>query len=191
MQNVSRKIKSRWLSECGLCWQVPSSWTVLTWHLKRVKSPRRTASTPSFWSSVSRSCLRGALCFSLCRMPSLTCLVRDDARSEINQTVWRRLGLRLYTTCLSSSDLKVLFCVSGLSTEQMLLKDMKAASGGDLRLAVSVIYMTLEVSTGWNLSLEIPNVLQSLKLLMFWFDGLSWCIFFNHSFAYKYKFFLL
>lgn len=36
------------------------------------------------------------------------------------------------------------FDVSGLSTEQMLLKDMKAASGGDLRLAVSVIYMTLE-----------------------------------------------
>lgn len=28
----------------------------------------------------------------------------------------------------------------------MLLKDMKTASGGDLRLAVSVIYMTLEVS---------------------------------------------
>ncbi|XP_056617802.1 exopolyphosphatase PRUNE1 [Triplophysa dalaica] len=36
------------------------------------------------------------------------------------------------------------FDVSGLSTEQMLLKDMKAASGGDLRLAVSAIYMTLE-----------------------------------------------
>uniref|UniRef100_A0A8C2CAE1 Prune exopolyphosphatase n=1 Tax=Cyprinus carpio TaxID=7962 RepID=A0A8C2CAE1_CYPCA len=36
------------------------------------------------------------------------------------------------------------FDVSGLSTEQMLLKDMKAASGGDLKLAVSVIYMTLE-----------------------------------------------
>ncbi|TRY86386.1 hypothetical protein DNTS_012150, partial [Danionella cerebrum] len=36
------------------------------------------------------------------------------------------------------------FDVSGLSTEQMLLKDMKAASAGDLRLAVSVVYMTLE-----------------------------------------------
>ncbi|XP_052434619.1 exopolyphosphatase PRUNE1 isoform X1 [Carassius gibelio] len=36
------------------------------------------------------------------------------------------------------------FDVSGLSTEQMLLKDTKAASGGDLKLAVSVIYMTLE-----------------------------------------------
>ncbi|XP_051576841.1 exopolyphosphatase PRUNE1-like isoform X2 [Myxocyprinus asiaticus] len=36
------------------------------------------------------------------------------------------------------------FDVSGLSTEQMLLKDMKVASGGDLRLAVSAIYMTLE-----------------------------------------------
>ncbi|XP_047013868.1 exopolyphosphatase PRUNE1 isoform X3 [Ictalurus punctatus] len=36
------------------------------------------------------------------------------------------------------------FDVSGLSTEQMLLKDMKTVSGGDLRLAVSVIYMTLE-----------------------------------------------
>ncbi|KAM9489332.1 exopolyphosphatase PRUNE1 [Clarias gariepinus] len=36
------------------------------------------------------------------------------------------------------------FDVSGLTTEQMLLKDMKTLSGGDLRLAVSVIYMTLE-----------------------------------------------
>ncbi|KAG9276239.1 exopolyphosphatase PRUNE1 [Astyanax mexicanus] len=36
------------------------------------------------------------------------------------------------------------FDVSGLNTEQMLLKDMKAVSGGDLKLAVSVIYMTLE-----------------------------------------------
>ncbi|KAL0985308.1 hypothetical protein UPYG_G00155300 [Umbra pygmaea] len=36
------------------------------------------------------------------------------------------------------------FDVSGLTTEQMLLKDMKVASGGDLKLAVSVIYMTLE-----------------------------------------------
>lgn len=41
---------------------------------------------------------------------------------------------------------KHLSCGSGLSTEQMLLKDMKTVSGGDLRLAVSVIYMTLEVS---------------------------------------------
>ncbi|XP_010882947.1 exopolyphosphatase PRUNE1 [Esox lucius] len=36
------------------------------------------------------------------------------------------------------------FDVSGLTTEQMLLKDMKVASGGDVKLAVSVIYMTLE-----------------------------------------------
>ncbi|KAF5892087.1 unconventional myosin-Ie-like, partial [Clarias magur] len=36
------------------------------------------------------------------------------------------------------------FDVSGLTTEQMLLKDMKTLSGGDLRLAVSVVYMTLE-----------------------------------------------
>ncbi|XP_059364198.1 exopolyphosphatase PRUNE1-like [Carassius carassius] len=36
------------------------------------------------------------------------------------------------------------FDVSGLTTEQMLLKDMKAVSGGDLKLAVSVIYMSLE-----------------------------------------------
>ncbi|XP_036371924.1 exopolyphosphatase PRUNE1-like [Megalops cyprinoides] len=36
------------------------------------------------------------------------------------------------------------FDVSGLTTEQMLLKDMKAASGGDLKLAVSVVYMTLD-----------------------------------------------
>ncbi|KAF4087899.1 hypothetical protein AMELA_G00076590 [Ameiurus melas] len=39
---------------------------------------------------------------------------------------------------------KAKFDVSGLTTEQMLLKDMKTVSGGDLRLAVSVIYMTLE-----------------------------------------------
>ncbi|XP_030640055.1 exopolyphosphatase PRUNE1 [Chanos chanos] len=36
------------------------------------------------------------------------------------------------------------FDVSGLTTHQMLLKDMKPASGGDLKLAVSVIYMTLD-----------------------------------------------
>ncbi|XP_063054756.1 exopolyphosphatase PRUNE1 isoform X2 [Engraulis encrasicolus] len=36
------------------------------------------------------------------------------------------------------------FDVSGLTTEQMLLKDMKAATGADLNLAVSVVYMTLE-----------------------------------------------
>lgn len=35
---------------------------------------------------------------------------------------------------------------TGLTTEQMLLKDMKATSSGDLNLAVSVVYMTLEVS---------------------------------------------
>ncbi|CAL8354703.1 unnamed protein product [Arctogadus glacialis] len=37
------------------------------------------------------------------------------------------------------------FDVSGLSTEQMLLKDMKVLTGGELQLAVSVIYLTLEV----------------------------------------------
>ncbi|XP_056142650.1 exopolyphosphatase PRUNE1 [Lampris incognitus] len=36
------------------------------------------------------------------------------------------------------------FDVSGLTTDQMLLKDMKAVTGGDLHLAISVIYMTLE-----------------------------------------------
>ncbi|XP_048849547.1 exopolyphosphatase PRUNE1 isoform X1 [Brienomyrus brachyistius] len=36
------------------------------------------------------------------------------------------------------------FDVSGLTTEQMLLKDMKAVSGGELALAVSVVYMTLD-----------------------------------------------
>lgn len=41
----------------------------------------------------------------------------------------------------------IMLCTSGLSTEQMLLKDMKAVSTGDLNLAVSIIYMTLEVST--------------------------------------------
>ena len=34
---------------------------------------------------------------------------------------------------------------SGLNTEQMLLKDMKAVSGS-LNLAISVLYITLEVS---------------------------------------------
>jgi hypothetical protein len=41
----------------------------------------------------------------------------------------------------------------GLTTEQMLLKDMKVASEGDLRLAVSVIYMTLEVGVHLNYSI--------------------------------------
>ncbi|XP_036395411.1 exopolyphosphatase PRUNE1 [Megalops cyprinoides] len=36
------------------------------------------------------------------------------------------------------------FDMSGLTTEQMLLKDLKVVSGADLKLAVSVIYMTLE-----------------------------------------------
>ncbi|XP_066577501.1 exopolyphosphatase PRUNE1 isoform X2 [Amia ocellicauda] len=36
------------------------------------------------------------------------------------------------------------FDVSGLSTEQMLLKDLKVVSGGDLTVAVSVVYMRLE-----------------------------------------------
>ncbi|KAJ8398451.1 hypothetical protein AAFF_G00427060 [Aldrovandia affinis] len=36
------------------------------------------------------------------------------------------------------------FDISGLTTEQMLLKDLKVASGADLKLAVSVVYMTLE-----------------------------------------------
>lgn len=39
--------------------------------------------------------------------------------------------------------------IPGLTTEQMLLKDMKAVSGGDLALAVSVVYMTLDVSRQW------------------------------------------
>ncbi|XP_024255155.1 exopolyphosphatase PRUNE1-like [Oncorhynchus tshawytscha] len=37
------------------------------------------------------------------------------------------------------------FDISGLSTEQILLKDMKAVSEGDLRLAVSTVYMTLDM----------------------------------------------
>ncbi|KAI1886017.1 hypothetical protein AGOR_G00209710 [Albula goreensis] len=36
------------------------------------------------------------------------------------------------------------FDISGLTTEQMLLKDLKVVTGADLKLAVSVIYMTLE-----------------------------------------------
>ncbi|KAG5842731.1 hypothetical protein ANANG_G00180820 [Anguilla anguilla] len=36
------------------------------------------------------------------------------------------------------------FDVSGFTTEQMLLKDMKAVSGGDLRVAISAVYMTLD-----------------------------------------------
>ncbi|KAM6972860.1 LOW QUALITY PROTEIN: exopolyphosphatase PRUNE1-like [Aplochiton taeniatus] len=37
------------------------------------------------------------------------------------------------------------FDVSGLSTEQILLKDMKKVSGGDLRIAVCTVYLTLEM----------------------------------------------
>ncbi|KAG9334705.1 hypothetical protein JZ751_007240 [Albula glossodonta] len=47
-------------------------------------------------------------------------------------------------TALFQSLQNAKFDVSGLTTEQMLLKDMKAASGGDLKLAVSVVYMTLD-----------------------------------------------
>ncbi|KAJ8339629.1 hypothetical protein SKAU_G00342620 [Synaphobranchus kaupii] len=36
------------------------------------------------------------------------------------------------------------FDISALTTEQMLLKDMKAVSGGDLKVAVSVVYMKLD-----------------------------------------------
>ncbi|KAG5856527.1 hypothetical protein ANANG_G00008880 [Anguilla anguilla] len=36
------------------------------------------------------------------------------------------------------------FDISGLSTEQMLMKDLKVASGEGLKLAVCIIYMTLE-----------------------------------------------
>ncbi|KAJ8273646.1 hypothetical protein GJAV_G00103980 [Gymnothorax javanicus] len=36
------------------------------------------------------------------------------------------------------------FDISGLTTEQMLLKDMKSVAGGDLTVAVSVVYMTLD-----------------------------------------------
>lgn len=46
----------------------------------------------------------------------------------------------------------------------MLLKDMKAASAGDLKLAVSVIYMTLEVSAVMT---DHFIKLQSLKLEMY------------------------
>ncbi|XP_051901713.1 exopolyphosphatase PRUNE1 isoform X2 [Pristis pectinata] len=36
------------------------------------------------------------------------------------------------------------FDISGLTTEQMLRKDLKVVFGGDLRLAISAIYLTLE-----------------------------------------------
>ncbi|XP_067832031.1 exopolyphosphatase PRUNE1 isoform X2 [Heptranchias perlo] len=39
---------------------------------------------------------------------------------------------------------KAKFDVSGLTTEQMLRKDMKVVTGGDLRLAISAVYMKLE-----------------------------------------------
>ncbi|XP_015192193.1 exopolyphosphatase PRUNE1 isoform X1 [Lepisosteus oculatus] len=48
------------------------------------------------------------------------------------------------------------FDVSGLSTEQMLLKDMKAESGGDVSLAVSVVYVILETF------LQRPGLQQEL-----------------------------
>ncbi|KAL0962302.1 hypothetical protein UPYG_G00338310 [Umbra pygmaea] len=38
-----------------------------------------------------------------------------------------------------------LFDVSGLSTEQILLKDRKVVSGGNLRLAVSTVHMTMDM----------------------------------------------
>lgn len=56
--------------------------------------------------------------------------------------------------------------VAGLTTEQMLLKDMKAATGGDLNLAVSVVYMTLEVSlAGFTVGSEWPSPNVSPKPL--------------------------
>ncbi|XP_039606356.1 exopolyphosphatase PRUNE1 isoform X1 [Polypterus senegalus] len=51
---------------------------------------------------------------------------------------------------------KAKFNVSGLTTEQMLLKDMKVLSGGNTRLAISVVYLKLEAF------LQRPNVCQDL-----------------------------
>ncbi|KAM4629984.1 exopolyphosphatase PRUNE1-like [Polymixia lowei] len=39
---------------------------------------------------------------------------------------------------------KAKFNLSGLTTEEILLKDMKTVAGGDLRIAVSSVYMTLD-----------------------------------------------
>lgn len=36
-------------------------------------------------------------------------------------------------------------CVSGLSTENILLKDMKLVAGDGMRVAVSSVFMSLEV----------------------------------------------
>ncbi|NXN17914.1 PRUN1 Exopolyphosphatase, partial [Indicator maculatus] len=49
------------------------------------------------------------------------------------------------------------FDVSGLTTEQMLRKDLKVVHGGDLLLAISGIYVTLETF------LQRPNLLQDLE----------------------------
>ncbi|XP_063997277.1 exopolyphosphatase PRUNE1 [Pogoniulus pusillus] len=49
------------------------------------------------------------------------------------------------------------FDVSGLTTEQMLRKDLKVVSDGDLVLAISGIYLTLEAF------LRQPNLLQDLE----------------------------
>ncbi|XP_010872021.2 exopolyphosphatase PRUNE1 [Esox lucius] len=48
------------------------------------------------------------------------------------------------------------FDVSGLSTEQILLKDMKVVSCGDLTLAISAVYMTLDMF------LQRRSILQEL-----------------------------
>ncbi|NXX43671.1 PRUN1 Exopolyphosphatase, partial [Tricholaema leucomelas] len=49
------------------------------------------------------------------------------------------------------------FDVSGLTTQQMLRKDLKVLSDGDLVLAISGIFMTLEAF------LRQPNLLQDLE----------------------------
>ncbi len=55
----------------------------------------------------------------------------------------------------------------------MLLKDMKAASGGDLKLAVSVIYMTLEVSavmTYFTWPLKASTISEAWNVLIWLFN---------------------
>ncbi|KAL7887013.1 hypothetical protein AOLI_G00047340 [Acnodon oligacanthus] len=66
---------------------------------------------------------------------------KDSQYASLLETRFPKLPPR---SILFQSLQNAKFDVSGLTTEQMMLKDMKAVSGGDLRLAVSVIYMTLE-----------------------------------------------
>uniref|UniRef100_A0A3B4Z849 Prune exopolyphosphatase 1 n=1 Tax=Seriola lalandi dorsalis TaxID=1841481 RepID=A0A3B4Z849_SERLL len=47
---------------------------------------------------------------------------------------------------LINVDVIVCVCVSGFTTEQILLNNMKTVAGGNLKVAVSIVYMSLDVN---------------------------------------------